>query len=106
MQTGKIEIKLERINLAERVNTSIKLLKDNSEKKEILIENNISEELFIKADSFMIDSIMQNLLANAIKFTPRKGSVKFSAERIEEMIFISVSDSGVGIPKDKLDLIF
>jgi len=106
MQTGKIEIKLERINLADRVNTSIKLLKDNSDKKEILIENNISEELFIKADSFMIDSIMQNLLANAIKFTPRKGRVKFSAERIEETIFISVSDNGVGISKDKLDLIF
>lgn len=106
LQTGKMKATLIRINLEERLKTSIDLLKDNSGKKEILVENNISGKLFVEADSFMINSVLQNLLSNAIKFTPRKGVIKVSAEFVNGMVNVYISDNGVGIPEDKLDIIF
>jgi len=106
IQTGSLVAAPQRKNLFSKVNECILLLKDNSEKKNIRIKNNINEELFVYADNFMFDSILQNLLTNALKFTPRNGWVKFDAERNGDKVLISVSDSGVGIPKDKMDIIF
>jgi signal transduction histidine kinase len=70
------------------------------------VENGIPAGLFVNADSNMIDSILQNLLANAIKFTNKKGTIKFTAGRHGTTVTISVTDNGVGIPKDKLKTIF
>jgi signal transduction histidine kinase len=106
MQTGSMKPALQRENLYAKINESILLLINNSEKKEISVENNINDGLFVLADNFMFDSIMQNLLTNAIKFTPRKGVIKVSADIADGMVYISVSDNGVGIPKNTLDTIF
>jgi PAS domain S-box-containing protein len=106
IQTGKIEIKLQPVNVTERINTAIELLKNNSAKKEITVENEVPDGLLVTADSNMIDSILQNLLANSIKFTNKKGKIKFTAGTPGTMVSISVTDNGVGIPKDKLETIF
>ena len=46
-----------------------------------------------------LQQVILNLLSNALKFTPRKGAVKISAYRVDDMLTISVRDTGCGIPE-------
>jgi signal transduction histidine kinase len=57
-------------------------------------------------DSARILQVLSNLLSNAIKFTPPNGSVRVRAEQIGDEMRFTVSDTGVGIPADKLEAIF
>ncbi len=62
--------------------------------------------LLIKCDPDKIERILLNLLSNAIKYNKENGSVIVSVEKVEKEIWVSISDTGIGIPKDKLNLIF
>lgn len=64
------------------------------------------EEKIIACDPDKIERIILNLLSNAVKFTPVGGSIFVSINEEGEYVLISVKDTGIGIPKDKLDLIF
>jgi len=57
-------------------------------------------------DIFQLERIMLNLLSNAIKFTPQNGSIKVTLKVEDEEIFISVSDTGPGIPEEYGNMIF
>ena len=50
--------------------------------------------------------MLLNLVANAVKFTPRGGNIRISAEPIDDRIEIHVTDSGIGVPADKMEAIF
>lgn len=60
----------------------------------------------IVADEDKIDGILTNLINNAIKYSPEGGEVRVKAVREDNTILISVSDQGIGIPKEKLQKIF
>ncbi|MCH7993719.1 MAG: response regulator [Planctomycetes bacterium] len=60
----------------------------------------------VLADADKISQVVNNLIANALKYTPSGGSVHVSAERRGKELLISVADSGPGIPRDKWDHIF
>ncbi|MDY6784820.1 MAG: ATP-binding protein [Cyanobacteriota bacterium] len=59
----------------------------------------------VNADENRVQQILQNLVENAIKFT-EEGEIKISAQPRDRFLEISVSDTGIGIPKEKLDRIF
>jgi signal transduction histidine kinase len=62
--------------------------------------------LVVRADSEKLEQILLNLLTNATKFTPRGGRVMLAAARYGPRVEITVSDTGVGIPPDRLAAIF
>jgi two-component system sensor histidine kinase BaeS len=64
-----------------------------------------SEDITVHVDADKLERIMQNILSNAIKNT-RKGSITIDCGSEDGMFFISVKDTGTGIEKDKLELIF
>ena len=64
------------------------------------------EEVTALADRVKVEQIMLNLVSNAIKFTPRRGSVVLTCGQNDEKVFIEVSDTGPGIPEDKHGAIF
>jgi PAS domain S-box-containing protein len=64
------------------------------------------ERLAVHADSDKMRQILVNLLSNAIKFTLAGGSVRLECERAEGVVLVRVRDSGVGIPPEKLEVIF
>ncbi len=64
------------------------------------------EEKVIAVDADKIERIILNLLSNSIKFTDKDGSILISIGDKGEMVSISVRDTGIGIPKDKLETIF
>jgi PAS domain S-box-containing protein len=59
-----------------------------------------------QADSAKVQQILLNLLANAIKFTPRGGTIRLECESDWNHVAIRVVDSGIGIPADKLEAVF
>jgi signal transduction histidine kinase/FixJ family two-component response regulator len=74
--------------------------------KEIILNNDIPKDIpFVYADKDRIIQIIYNLLGNAVKFT-KKGKVNISAVQNNNMVEISVEDTGIGIPNKKLEDIF
>ena len=75
-------------------------------KKINLIFNTDVEEITLACDPDKIERVMLNLLSNAIKYTDDNGDIYVSLNKVNEDVVVSVKDSGVGIPNDKLELIF
>ena len=83
-----------------------KLSKPLIQNKKLELEIEISSTVpLVEADENRLQQILHNLVGNAIKFTPG-GTVKISAEAKDKMVQISVSDTGIGIPKEKFSGIF
>lgn len=90
-------------DLAQTVQTNVRLLLFRSEGKQIQMTSEIPTDTFVYADKEMLDLIIRNLLSNAIKFTNSGGSIQLKANRSEDKIIVSVSDTGEGITADQAD---
>lgn len=78
-----------------------------AESKEIeIVFDTDREERIIAFDADKLERIMLNLLSNALKFTNRGGFIYVNVKNDESNVFISVKDTGIGIPEDKRELIF
>lgn len=109
IEKGGVELKNEIISVKHVVDELVVSLFPLAEKKEITIENKISEveNLWVYADKTRFNQIMLNLLSNAIKYNREKGSVFIYGKNDDPlMVEISVRDTGPGIPKDKQIFIF
>jgi signal transduction histidine kinase len=60
----------------------------------------------IQADQFQLQQALRNLVSNAIKFTPKKGSILLSVQACQDGVSIIVKDNGCGIPQNDLPFIF
>lgn len=102
------------IDLKSFLERQLEFLGPEASKKEIALELDVPEELFIEADEDRLGQITLNLLQNGISYTPEGGRVKVKATIIEpgseedgeEQVRITVSDTGIGIPKKDLPRIF
>ncbi|MBS1532725.1 MAG: hybrid sensor histidine kinase/response regulator, partial [Bacteroidetes bacterium] len=100
-QRQKTNFNPEKIQLHTRIAESLELLRANAIQKAVRLENNIDDDVYVYADSLMLRSILQNIVTNAIKFTPNgKGTVRVSSQTLNSMIEVSVEDTGVGMSND------
>ena len=74
--------------------------------KNIKLNKNIQDNIVIVGDVDYLKRIFTNILSNAFKYTNENGTVKVSLSQIKNKIRISVSDTGIGIPKEDLNHIF
>ena len=77
----------------------------NNKGIELIFDTDIEEEI-IACDPDKIERIILNLLPNAIKYTKTDGKISVIIRENNNNIYISISDSGIGIPKEKIDKIF
>ncbi|MCX6175300.1 MAG: PAS domain S-box protein [Ignavibacteriales bacterium] len=96
-QTGRIEFSPLKLNLYNIVHGNTELLKASAERKQIGINSNIPEDISVLADEDMLNTIIRNLLTNALKFTEKGGKVEIIAVKQNGFIEIIVSDTGVGM---------
>jgi two-component system sensor histidine kinase VicK len=61
---------------------------------------------FVEIDEDKLTQVLDNIISNALKYSPEGGKVTFNIEEKDEFIIVSVSDQGVGIPKENIDKIF
>jgi len=80
-----------------------------AKQKSIAITNSITTQLGVKCDKEVTERVFVNLLTNAIKYTPNNGAITLSANEPNDksgLVKVQVTDSGQGIPKDKLSTVF
>ncbi|HET6244327.1 MAG: PAS domain-containing sensor histidine kinase [Bacteroidetes bacterium] len=106
IQFGKIDYKPEEINLNELIVESLKLLQHYAENKQITVKTTVDENIAVVADKNMLESVIQNLITNAIKFTAIGGDVRIEATEKEKFTKISVLDTGEGLDKKTLINLF
>ncbi len=107
-QTGDLHFEPEQHLLADLVHRTISPLREQLDNKKITSFVQIDPDLRVVADKNMIETVVRNLVSNAIKFTPINGNIKVWAEpaALKDEIQIHVSDTGVGIPSDRMDELF
>lgn len=88
------------------VSETVQLLSSMASAKNINIGTNISNECKAFVDPMMFKTIIRNLISNAIKFTPNGGRIDLNCSCDHQLCTIQVSDTGVGIPVDRIELIF
>jgi len=105
-QSQKTNFNPEKICLTDGIEESLELLKPNASQKAIRLQNKTPEDIFVKADPLMLRSIVQNVVTNAIKYTPQGGSVSINAKSDGQMVFVFVEDSGVGMTSEMQKKLF
>lgn len=106
-QAAKIEYRPETLSLTESIDSAVKGLSQMAENKGIVIDFNQQEDTVVFADRNMLQTILRNILSNAIKFTKRGGRVNIQPEiNGNNTVLVRISDTGVGIEKSKLTNIF
>ena len=106
MQHEKANMNFEKLHLVHGVDQSLELLKANTLQKNIVLENNVPFDIHVKADTTMLRSILQNLVTNGIKYTPQNGLITVNAHRIDKMVEISITDSGIGMETETMENLF
>lgn len=105
-QTGRIEFAPEVIKLDELITDTISITWSNSQVKNIQVSYEPDETIVIYADRNMINTVLRNLVTNAIKYTHKSGMVKIAATKNGDNVQISVMDNGVGISPEVIEKLF
>lgn len=106
MQAGKLKLSLQETDAVMFVKGICRMFDDAAESKEIAYSFESSEPahaMFL--DQQMIDKVVFNLLSNAFKYTPAKGTISVSLS-FTDVMTIRVADTGVGIPQEKREQLF
>lgn len=106
VQTDRIDFVPENILLESTVKDIFDLYKQNANKKQIDLISEIEDGLEIYADINMLDTILRNLVSNAIKFTKEGGEVKIGGKIKNNMAEIFVRDNGVGMKPETMKKLF
>jgi len=96
-QSGKIEINNEHLNLYDLIQRCLESHTSNAQSKEITLENMVPESLMAHLDLNTMRVVFNNLISNAVKFTPNGGHISISGKQSETEIQIKVKDTGVGM---------
>ena len=103
IELGEVILHLEDIYVLEIADHVTALLDAKAKDKHIHVENRIRQDLpFIRADRDRLSQVFVNVLDNAIKFTPEGGHITLAAAVKEEMLVVSITDTGAGIPRDEI----
>jgi len=105
-QTGSIDFAPAQFDLTAILNETNELLKVQAQKKNITIINASEGTLMVYAHRHSINTVVRNLVSNAIKFTPTGGEIILSAKQIDKLVRVSILDNGVGIGKEAVKKLF
>ncbi len=104
LESGQMPLEYTPINLFSMVAEIIESQKPLALNKALQLENALPPDLpVVKADRKLLERVFQNLISNAIKFTPSGGTVRFTAHRGTQdpaIVYVSIHDSGPGIPQE------
>ncbi|HEX9251960.1 MAG TPA: ATP-binding protein, partial [Ignavibacteriaceae bacterium] len=106
LESGKMKFNPALQNMFMIVEDTRILLNQNARLKNVNIRNKLGHQSFVWGDDTMLQSLIQNLISNAIKFTPPGGSIEIFENRSDEYIEFVVSDTGIGIKEKDIEKLF
>ena len=107
INTGKIRVNYSETNIPLLAENIITEMNHQYQEKSVTISTQFSPGLpMIKTDPTLLRQVISNILSNAIKYTPKNGTVIFSIQKTTRSIRIEIADNGIGIPKDEQKRIF
>jgi signal transduction histidine kinase len=104
LKSGRLHISQESLHLSEVVSGYINEVRPTD--KNISIQLDIPKDLYVYADRNGFHDIFVNILSNAVKFTSEEGQIRIIARRKDDYIVHEIRDTGMGIPKDKIERVF
>lgn len=104
--SGRLKLTKREMDVVEVMNHLITQIRPRTREKEIDVVYHYSENsIVIVADDNRIKQMLLNILDNAIKFTPNGGVIFCEIEKEEDQVQISITDTGIGIPKEEIKLV-
>ena len=106
IKRNEIKLSFKPIELNKAIESVLFVVENLKEDKKVIFNNNISKSVpAIIGDEARVCQIFYNLLGNALKFT-EEGVIEVASQHCDKFVIISIKDTGIGIPKDKLKDIF
>jgi signal transduction histidine kinase len=106
IESGKLEFQLEPVDLGDLVSEVANRLQMTTSLHTIEVDLDSTASVAVAGDRDHLEQVLDNLVSNAIKFSPDGGSIQVMVRRSDECVVLSVKDAGVGIPQNQLDAIF
>ncbi|MEM9326111.1 MAG: tetratricopeptide repeat-containing sensor histidine kinase [Bacteroidota bacterium] len=105
-QQGHVPYIPEKLDMHEMADDLVQIFQTMAKSKRIHLSSEVPERLLLWGDRNTVHTIIRNIVNNAIKFTPEGGQVAIRAKKEDDTAIIEVSDTGVGIPSEKLEELF
>lgn len=105
-QTGRTQFNPEKLNISEQIQESLSIVETMAIQKNITFRVQADKSLHAQADKNMLDTILRNLISNAVKYSYNGSTIGIEAAVKTEMVCISVSDQGIGISQNRIPTLF
>ncbi|MCD6486206.1 MAG: HAMP domain-containing histidine kinase [Syntrophobacterales bacterium] len=105
-ETGVMKLDVTDVSVREVVHSAVELYEMVAEEKNISVIEDLSDEIIIRVDQIRFKQVIANLIDNALKYSSEGGYVNISASKKGDLVSISISDEGIGIPRSEMDKIF
>ncbi|MGV9198914.1 MAG: PAS domain S-box protein [Promethearchaeia archaeon] len=106
LSSGKMEISKEVIDLSSVIKTAIKALKGGAISRKQKIEMDIDKNLIVQGDKKKMLVVLENILSNAIKYTPKHGHISITSKKTPDNVVISIRDDGIGFTDEERKNLF
>lgn len=106
LQAGRLSLDVEDVSVDRIIRQADETFRPVAERRRVHFETAGQDGVTVRADPTRVSQIVGNLLGNAIKFTPERGSVKLLATPQDTQVLFQVTDDGPGIPADNMPHIF
>jgi len=107
LQSGQLPLSFTRVEVAEMIESATLPFVAQAEAQGVELRREVPAGLpAVRADREKVTWVISNLVANALRYTPAGGRIAVSAEPHGAMVYVSVADTGIGIPREKQEAIF
>ncbi len=106
IQTGRMPNNPSVLKLFDICLDIIGLFEENAKSKSVFLNSLVQKDVLVYADLNMVDTVIRNLVSNALKFTPENGTITISAKQNDGFVEISIIDTGKGIKPENLGKLF
>jgi len=105
-QSDRIKYNPSDLSLYKIIDETMHVLNATLKKKELEFSSDIEKDIYVYADKNMLETVIRNLLNNAIKFTPSGGKISVSLKDNDKFVALSIADTGVGINPEDIPKLF
>ena len=106
LETGELELKKTKFNITELIKDITESLEYKAKKRNITLEIINTNKNFVYADKYQITSLLSNLIRNSINYGNENGKTEINISTKNNLVYISIKDNGIGIPKTDITKIF